>query len=81
MSNDIGTHTYALVGMCLSLFFFFVKDLIMYTILVIPPPPTNNVSSKSFHVDTLKTNKQADLPLGLSHPLYGCCIICSLEDL
>lgn len=55
MSNYIDTHTYALIRKCLSL--FLVRDLIMYAILAIPPPPTNNVSSKSFNVGTLKTNK------------------------
>lgn len=78
MSNYIDTHTYALIRKCLSL--FLVRDLIMYAILAIPPPPTNNVSSKSFNVGTLKTNKRADLRLGLSDPLYGCCVICSLEE-
>lgn len=44
----------------------------MYTILA-------NIL-KIFRMYTLKTNKQADLPLGLSDPLYGYCIICSVEE-
>lgn len=51
---------------------FFLRDLIMYIILA-------NIL-KIFRVYTLKTNKQADLPLGLSDPLYGYCIICSVEE-